>query len=271
MGQDRLGSNKGRRPGVVKQAKKSNRGFFIALAAVAIAGIAGISYFATRSSASRRVVEVDPTLPKVAAVGYTLGSPDAPVEVVEFADFECPACGQFAVLTAPDVKKRLVETGQVRLRVLDFPLPIHQNAWTASLAAACANAQGKFWEMHDALYMAQDRWNTQATRDPLSVISRLAAGVGIDAGKLEQCVEARTYQANVQAHMDEANRRGVGSTPSFIIGGKLVPGAIGFDTFKAYVDSALARGGTAAASPAAPTTGTPAAAPLTPAPATRSP
>lgn len=240
MGKDRVGSSKGRRPGVVKETRKSsNRAFYIALAAVAIGGIAVLSYLTTRS-ASRQVIEVDPTLPPVEAVGYVLGRADAPIEVLEFADFECPGCAQFAILTAPDVKQRLVETGQIRLRLMDFPLQIHRNAWTASLSAACANEQGKFWEMHDAIFAAQDRWNTQATGNPLKVMVELAGGLGLNVSQFESCVETRKYQANVQAHMKEAERRGVSATPSFIIGGKLIPGAIGYDTFKAYVDSALA-------------------------------
>jgi protein-disulfide isomerase len=225
---------------VVKGARKSsNRAFYIALVALAIGGIAVLSWLSTRSS-GRQVIEVDPTLPSVEAVGYVMGSPDAPIEVLEFADFECPGCAQFAILTGPDVKQRLVETGQIRLRLMDFPLSIHRNAWTASLSAACANEQGKVWEMHDAIFGAQDRWNTQATNDPLGVMVELARGIGLDADQFEECVASRKYQANVQAHMQEAERRGVQATPSFIIGGKLIPGAISYDDFKSYVDAALA-------------------------------
>lgn len=247
MGKERVGPDKGKRPGVVKNARKgSNRGFYLALAAVAIVGIAALSYLVTKSSKATRVTEVDPTLPPVAAVGYVIGDSAAPVEVLEFADFECGACAQFATLTAPDVKQRLVETGQIRLRILD--VPFHTNAWTASLAAACANAQGKFWPMHDALFNTQDRWNTQVTDNPLKPIVAIAREAGVDADQLEACVEARTYQANVQANLTEAQRLGVTATPSFIIGGKLVPGAISYDQFKAYVDTARSQ----AATPAAP-------------------
>lgn len=241
MGKDRVGSSKGRRPGVVKASKKSssNRGFYLAIVLVAVVGIAALAYLTTRPA--RNVIEVDPTLPPVEAVGYVMGSPDAPIEVLEFADFECPGCAQFAILTAPDVKQRLVETGQIRLRLFDFPLPQHRNAWTASLSAACANEQGRVWEMHDAIFGAQTRWNTQRTSDPLPVMVDLARGIGLDVPRFQECVESRKYQANVQAHMNEAQRRGVQSTPSFIIGDRMIPGAIGYDTFKAYVDSALAK------------------------------
>lgn len=253
MGKDRVGSSRGKRPGAVKGTRKgSNRGFYIALAVVAIGGIAALSYVMTRNAQSSRVTEVDPTLPPVEAVGYVIGDSAAPVEVLEFADWECGACAQFATLTAPDVKQRLVQTGQIRLRIMDVPW--HTNSWTASLAAACANDQGKFWEMHDALYNTQDRWNTLATNNPLKPILEAARGAGIDTQRLEACVEARTHQAAVQSHLREAETRGVRATPTFIIGGKVIPGAIGYDRFKAYVDTALAAArsgaGTAAAAPA---------------------
>lgn len=255
MGKDRVGSSRGKRPGVVKGARKgSNRGFYIALAAVAIVGIAALAYVMMRGSQASLVTEVDPTLPPVDAVGYVIGDSTAPVEVLEFADWECGACAQFATLTAPDVKQRLVQTGQIRLRIMDVPW--HTNSWTASLAAACANDQGKFWEMHDALYNTQDRWNTLATNNPLKPILEAAGSVGIDTERLEQCVGARTHQAAVQSHLKEAEARGVRATPTFIIGGKVIPGAIGYDRFKEYVDSALvsaqAAPAAAAATPAAP-------------------
>src|SRR2546423_4818472 len=129
----------GRRPGVVAAAKRSGpgRGFWIALAAVAVLGIGTLSWVASRPKA--RVTRIDPNLPPMKAEGYVLGSASAPVEVVEFADFECPACGQFAAITEPDVRTNLVNTGKVRMRYIDFPLPMHRNTWDASLAAACAN------------------------------------------------------------------------------------------------------------------------------------
>ena len=92
-----------------------------------------------------------------------MGSATAPLEVTEFGDFECPQCGRFATLTEPDVRTRLVNTGTIRWRYIDFPLEMHRNTWNASIAAACADEQGKFWEMHDAIFAAQDRWDGEAT------------------------------------------------------------------------------------------------------------
>ena len=229
---------RGRRAGVVSSAKRGGpgRGFWIALGVLALVGVAGLSWMASRPKT--QVTRLDPNLPAMKAEGYVLGSASAPVEVVEFADFECPACGQFASITEPDVRTRLVNTGQVRIRFIDYPLPMHKNTWDASLAAACANDQGKFWEMHDALFANQDRWNGEATSRPRGVISDLAKGVGLDMSKYDACMDADTHRAKIQAHQAEATRRNIGSTPTFVFNGLVVPGALPYDSFKRYVDEA---------------------------------
>jgi protein-disulfide isomerase len=238
--------------GSVKSARKRspNAVFYAALALLAAGGLGTLGYVATRGD-NRQVVALDPNLPPVQSEGYVIGSPSAPVEVIEFADFECPACAQFATLHEPDVRNRLVQTGQIRLRYLDLPLVEigHRNSPTASLAAACANEQGKFWEMHDAIFANQDRWATQATSNPRGVIDRLAQQVGLDLARYRQCMDSQKYLANIQAHRRAAERYRVSSTPSFVIGGKVYAGSLPYDEFKRRVEEARA----AAAPGAAPT------------------
>jgi protein-disulfide isomerase len=252
--------------GSVKGARKRspNTVFYIALAVLAIAGLGTLGYVASRGG-GRQVVQLNPNLPPVQSEGYVLGSASAPVEVIEFADFECPACAQFATLHEPDVRSRLINAGQVRLRYLDLPLVEigHRNSPTASLAAACANEQGKFWEMHDALYANQDRWSTGATSDPRDVIDPLARQVGLDMPRYEQCMSSQKYLANIQAHRRAAERYQIRSTPSFVIGGKVYSGSLPYDEFKRYVDQARS-GATPAGGAAAPAGA--AGAPASPAP-----
>lgn len=252
----------------VKGARKRspNAVFYGALAVVAVVGIGALGYQAMRGG-DRQVVTLDPSLPAVQSEGYVIGSPTAPVEVIEFADFECPACAQFATLHEPDVRTRLVQTGQIRLRFLDLPLVEigHRNSPTASLAAACANEQGKFWEMHDAIFAVQDRWATQATNNPRGVIDPLARQVGLDVDRYDQCMDSQKFLANIQAHRRAAERYRVSSTPSFIIGGKVYRGSIPYDELKKYVDEARTAATVPAASGTAPA-GAPAGA--TPAPTT---
>ena len=221
------------------------RGFWIALGVFVVVGISVLSYLATRPKAV--ATTIDPSLPPVKSEGYVMGNASAPVEVIEFADFECPGCGQFATLTEPDVRTRLVNTGQVRMRFLDFPLEMHKNTWDASLAAACANDQGKFWEMHDQIFANQDKWNTEATSRPRKPLAELAKGLGLDMSKYDACMDANTHLAKIQAHKREGDRRQVGQTPTFVIGNKMIPGSIPFDLFKSLVDSALKSAPAAAA------------------------
>jgi protein-disulfide isomerase len=240
MAKQRMDGGRGRRPGVVTSAKRGGpgRGFWIALGVVAVIGIGALSWVASRPK--DQVSQVDPTLPAVKSEGYVLGSPDAPVEVIEYADFECPGCGQYAVITEPDVRERLVKTGQVRLRYIDYPLPMHKNTWDASLAAACANDQGKFWEMHDQIFANQDKWNGETTGRPRPVLAGLAKGLGLDMAKYDACMKADTHRAKIQAHLKQAEEHQIQQTPTFVIGGKKIPGALPYDAFKKYVDEAAA-------------------------------
>ena len=224
---------------MVKKSKKSNTTpFFALLAVIAVVGVGAIAYVSTRPK--NVATTVDPaTVVAGEPQGYLLGKPDAPVQVIEFADFECPACGQFATLAEPDVRKRLVETGTISYRFYDYPLAMHKNTWPASNAAACADEQGKFWEMHDMLFNEQDRWNGQATSRPKSQFQSYAKAIGLDESKWEACYDARKYEPRIKANEQMAIKRGASQTPTFVIGNQMVGGAIGYDRFKALVDSAL--------------------------------
>ncbi len=225
---------------MVKSRRKepSKTKFFFGLGAIAIVGAAVIGYASIRSKPGARTV--DPNLPKPTAQGIVLGDVNAPVEIIEFADFECPACGQFATITEPDVRKRLVETGRARFVFYYFPLPMHPNAWPASHAAACANEQGKFWEMHDRIFMGQPDWNGQATRNPKGVFEKYVKEIGLDGAAWESCYDEEKHRAQIQAHYDEAVRRQVQSTPTFIIGKRMLSGTQSYDQIKLQVDSATA-------------------------------
>ena len=226
----------------MKTAKSggSKRTFYTTIAVVAVLGVALLAWLATRSSGTAYAT-LDPNLPPVKAEGYQLGNANAPVEILEFADFECPGCGSWATLQEPDVRAKLINTGQARFRFFDFPVnETHRNSLTASLAAACANDQGKFWEMHDLLFQTQDQWSTQYTNNPRKVVNGLAERLALDMSQFGPCMDTKKHQARIKAHQDEAARMGVNSTPSFVIGGKVYPG-MRFDDMKKVVDEAGAK------------------------------
>ena len=223
--------------------KKKGKGkpatpFYALLGLIALVGLGAIGYLASRPKG--QATTVDPNLPPATAQGYVLGRPDAPVKVIEFADFECPACSQFATVTEPDVRKRLVDAGIIQYTFYDYPLAMHRNTWPASHAAACADEQGKFWEMHDQLFSGQDKWSGLVTTRPKGVFEGYGKAIGLDMAKWEECFDSRRHQRRIEANEREAVRMKAPSTPTFVIGNKMISGAIGYDTFKAYVDSALA-------------------------------
>lgn len=250
MAKQPVDGGRGKGSGSPKVTPKRNQsGFYRVLGLVGAAAAVLLIYQFTKPEASLSS-KIDPSVPLPAATGYSIGKADAPVRVIEFADFECPGCGQFFSLTEPDVRSRLVDSGLVRYTYMDLPLPMHPNTWSASNAAACANEQGKFWEMHDALFTAQDQWNGFATKRPKGKMKEFAQQIGLDVSKWEDCFDGQKFLPNIKAHEMEAIRQGASSTPTFIIGTRRVANAISYDKFRAYVDTALAEA--RAAAPAAP-------------------
>jgi protein-disulfide isomerase len=240
-----------RRPGstpVVKATKGSKKSFYLAIGLAAIVGIAVLSYLSSQKGKAQQIV-LSPDLPAVTSSGYVLGSPTAPIELVEFGDFECPSCARFAELTEPDLRQQYVNTGKVRVRFIDFPLSMHANTLNASNAAACADEQGKFWELHDLLYSTQDQWNGQATKNPDKYIKELARRIpGMDGSKIDECIDSRRNLAKVQSHLKMAVDRGLNSTPSFVIGQTVLNlRQNSGDDFKQLFDSLLARADTSKA------------------------
>ncbi len=230
----------------VAKSQPSKKTFYIGIAVAAVAGIAALSYM-TGQAAKRRIIAVDPSLPPVTSQGYVMGSPDAKVELIEFGDFECPGCAQYAELVEPEIRADYVNTGKIRFRFIDYPLSGHQNTLNASNAAACADEQGKFWEMHDLIYATQHLWNTLTTNDPDKQLKASARQItGLDAAKFDECVDSRRNQAKVQAHLKLATDRGIGGTPTFILGNQQF-GGMPINQLRDLLDKAVAAAGGAPA------------------------
>lgn len=221
-----------------RNASSRPKPFYWLLGIIAIVGVAALAYVATRPKDAVRDVASGPdTTNAGAAQGYVLGNPDAPVKILEYADFECPACAGFATITEPDVRTRIIQTGLASMTFYDFPLTMHQNTMPASHAAACADEQGKFWPMHDRIFQEQPEWNAQATDSPKAFFQRYAREVGVDVARWEACYDSRKYARRINANLADGLRRGVNSTPSFVIGNKLYSGSLSYDELKKIVDS----------------------------------
>ncbi len=223
------------------KARPSRRGFYIALIVILNLGLIALA-FAWRSGkleSAGTTVAADSTGTVTITGGYVRGSPGAAIEIVEFGDFECPGCRDFATTTEPEIQANLVAPGIARFRFIDLQVtPTHRNAPAASVAAACANDQGKFWEMHDRIFAGQAEWSTPATPKP--ILQGYAAAIGLDVKAWDECYTAERHIEQLTTNMQEAVRVGLRSTPSIMIGRRVLVGAHPYATVKAVVDSALA-------------------------------
>ncbi len=219
-------------------AGRDMKNFYIGIAVLAVVGAGAIWMVRTDSQGAGPEL-VDP-LPVTGESfpGYILGSDSAPVQITEFADFQCPACGQFAVLTAPDIKQRLVASGQVRFVFKDFPLDMHRNSVPAHLAAACADEQGQFWTMHDQIFFRQRDW--AEVRRPERTFHGYARDLGLDLRQYDECMDSRRYAGRLARSRQDGAQLGVASTPTLIIGNLRVTGAIPYDSLTVLVNRAAA-------------------------------
>jgi protein-disulfide isomerase len=141
----------------------------------------------------------------------TRGSIDAKLVVVEYSEFQCPYCGAFARDVLPTIVRDYVETGKVRLVFKNTPLPMHEFASSAGVAALCADKQGKFWEMHDRLFSQQDRLADNDVRN-------VAAQLGLGLMEYDQCHGGRAAVQVIDADSAEARSFGITGTPTFVFG-----------------------------------------------------
>jgi|DewCreStandDraft_2_1066082.scaffolds.fasta_scaffold33849_1 protein-disulfide isomerase len=158
------------------------------------------------------------------------GPASAPVTIIEFSDYECPFCKR-ASSTVAEVLRHYGD--KVRFVHRDFPLNFHQHARLAAEAAACAHAQGKFWEYHDRLWKAEDLSE--------SGLKSLAKETGLDATKFDECLQKKPHTAAIDRDIEDGTAAGVNGTPAFFINGRMLSGAQPFEAFKQVIDEELKR------------------------------
>ncbi|MEZ4468276.1 MAG: DsbA family protein [bacterium] len=168
----------------------------------------------------------------VEAVGPASGPEKAPITLIEFADYECGFCAR-ATDTVKAVRAKYGD--KLRFVFRDFPLEFHKNAGPAAVAARCASAQGKYWEMHDLLFE-----NSQALG--AETYGRLALQLGLDLGKFTACLADPAQTAALQVDMAAGRKVGVSGTPAFFINGIPLSGAQPLEAFTKIIDAELTRG-----------------------------
>ncbi len=170
-----------------------------------------------------------------AATWRIRGSPAAPVMLLEFTDYACAECAQHAAQTLPQILDQYVDPGLVMYAVRY--LAGSGASEQAALAAECAGAQDRFWEMHSQLFEAQAEW--QAAGDPSALFVDYAADLGADRAAFETCLDEATYEVNVSDDLVAAIVFGVPGAPTFFINGRGFRGTAPFDQFKQVLDQFL--------------------------------
>jgi protein-disulfide isomerase len=157
------------------------------------------------------------------------GPATAPIEMIEFSDFQCPFC----LRANPTVTQVLSTYGdKIHFVYRHYPLPNHPNARPAAEAAACAAEQGKFWQYHDALFA-----NPAKLSD--ADLKQRAAEIGLDTTAFNSCVDTHKTKSIVETDQKAGEEAGVDGTPAFFINGRMVSGAQPFDVFKKMIDDEL--------------------------------
>ncbi|MCR4288440.1 MAG: DsbA family protein [Deltaproteobacteria bacterium] len=169
----------------------------------------------------------------------SMGKSDVPLVLVEFSDYECPFCARFNAEVLKQVKREYIDAGLLRFVYKDFPLPFHQNAMKASMAARCAGEEGRYWEMHDALLE-----NQQSLGDVDGLVKR----TGLNAATFNECLKSRKYEDAVQMDLNDGRELGINGTPTFILGrldssgkvtGDVIKGAMPYAVFKTKIEALL--------------------------------
>jgi protein-disulfide isomerase len=171
---------------------------------------------------------------------HAIGSDDAPVTLVEFADYQCPYCKKFQSDAYAELKKNYIDTGKVRFVSRDLPLEFHPFALKAAEAARCAGDQGKYWELRDALI-------ADAAPPSDEVISKAAQALLLEPTVFQTCLAAEKYKQEVQKDAAEAATLQISGTPTFVLAksakdkldGVRIVGAQPFATFQAAIDALL--------------------------------
>jgi len=214
--------------------------FYTVFAVLALVGLGALAYSMlkpqTVSIPANVTVQTSDT---TGFRGYLKGSPSAPVEITEYADFQCPFCQTFSTLQMPTIDERLIQTGRLRWRYRDFPLQQHPFARLAAHSAACADEQGKYWDQHQRIYEGQSEW--AESRDAGSIFRNYAKATGLDLGRYDACMKSGKYAGRIQASLNEGVQVGVNSTPTLLIGNRLYKGRFDSDAIIKTVDSLAPR------------------------------
>lgn len=203
---------------------------------ILVLATAGIIYLGSRSSGTSHFTAT--MAPAITAADWTQGPKDAKVTLIEYGDFQCPACGAYH----PVVKQLLSAYGDKVLFVFrNFPLTqVHENAQIAAQAAEAAGLQGKYWEMHDQLYGTQSTWSSGS---PDTIVKNYfdgyAASLGLNVDKFNQDINSNQVKNKIQADVAGGNAAAIDHTPTFFVNLTQILNPRSYDEFTSVLNKAL--------------------------------
>ncbi|MCL4354596.1 DsbA family protein [Patescibacteria group bacterium] len=172
--------------------------------------------------------------PPITKDEISTGPTGAKVTIIEYADFQCPACAAYSPITR-QLKKEF--EGKIRYIFRFFPLSSHQYSMIAAQAGYAAYLQGKFWEMDNLLYDNQKTWSSST--EPLKYFKEYATSLGLDMSKFEADMNAESTKNFIKNQSSKGTEAGVNSTPSFFINGVKIQNPQGYNAFKALIQAKL--------------------------------
>ena len=228
----------------IRAKKRKERQRNILTGAVIIAGLAiiisAVVIFRNQSLVNSIVMPEFLSYPNTE--GTATGDPNAPVKIVEFSDFQCPACQYFHDTTLPQLLEEYVATGLVYYEFRSFPIidsrSTTKESQAAALASYCAAEQDLFWEYHDVLFANQIGEN--AGSFSIQRLEGFADQMGLDTDAFRSCLTDEVYRDRLAADIQAGIEAGVNSTPSFLINGELSRGALPIENFQTIIDTILA-------------------------------
>ena len=180
--------------------------------------------------------------PLVAAAdkGRIAGDANAKTWLIIASDYQCPFCKEWHDASYKTIYDEYVRPGKIKVAFVNYPLAQHKHAMPTAEAAMCASAQGKFWEYHESLFATQQQWESLPSATAL--LDSLAGAVGVDKTAWKQCLESGKLRPMITADRDRSAAAGVQSTPTFLIGSRVLLGAIPVDSLRTALDAEIAKG-----------------------------
>ncbi len=200
----------------------SRRNWLIGGAVVALAAAGGGYYYWSQPDYSKGEVPLGTLLAQGPLPDESLGDPNAPIVIVEYASMTCPHCAHFAETTFPELKRKYIDTGKVRYIFREFPLDALAAA--GALLGRCAG-KDKYYPMIDTLFRQQRDWVMQS---PLEHLFGIARQAGFTQQTFNECLANQQLTTAIEQVRDRGVKFGVNSTPTFFINGKRVSGALSF-------------------------------------------